>query len=87
MKIFHDTCHKKIKTTEHNKQLSEKNKRQVFIPNGFAHGFVVLSEGAVFSYKVDQYYSKNHEKGVAFNDNNLNIDWLHYDVQSQESVN
>ena len=56
-------------------ELSEKNKRQVFIPNGFAHGFVVLSEEAVFTYKVDQYYSKSHEKGVEFNDNNLNIDW------------
>ena len=56
-------------------ELSEKNKRQVFIPNGFAHGFVVLSEEAVFSYKVDQYYSKSHEKGVAFNDKDLKIDW------------
>ena len=43
-------------------ELSEKNKRQVFIPSGFAHGFVVLSEEAVFSYKVNQYYSKSHEK-------------------------
>ena len=56
-------------------ELSEKNKRQVFIPKGFAHGFVVLSKEAIFSYKVDQYYSKSHEKGVAFNDTNLNIDW------------
>ena len=56
-------------------ELSEKNKRQVFIPKGFAHGFVVLSEEAIFSYKVDQYYSKKHEKGVAFNDKDINIDW------------
>lgn len=56
-------------------ELSEKNKRQVFIPNGFAHGFVVLSQNAIFSYKVDRYYSKKHEKGVAFNDKEINIDW------------
>lgn len=56
-------------------ELSEKNKRQVFIPNGFAHGFVVLSQDAIFSYKVDRYYSKKHEKGVAFNDKDINIDW------------
>ena len=56
-------------------ELSEKNKRQVFIPNGFAHGFIVLSQDAIFSYKVDRYYSKKHEKGVAFNDKDINIDW------------
>ena len=56
-------------------ELSEKNKRQVFIPNGFAHGFIVLSQDAIFSYKVDRYYSKKHEKGVAFNDEDINIDW------------
>ena len=56
-------------------ELSEKNKRQVFIPKGFAHGFVVLSEEAIFSYKVDQYYSKKHERGLAFDDKEINIDW------------
>lgn len=56
-------------------ELSDKNKRQLFIPKGFAHGFVVLSEEAIFTYKVDKYYSKSHEKGVAFNDKDLKIDW------------
>ena len=56
-------------------ELSEKNKKQVFIPKGFAHGFVVLSEEAIFSYKVDQYYSKKHERGLAFDDKEINIDW------------
>ncbi|WP_435189772.1 dTDP-4-dehydrorhamnose 3,5-epimerase [Pseudothioglobus sp. nBUS_23] len=56
-------------------ELSDQNKRQVFIPKGFAHGFVVLSEDAIFSYKVDQYYSKKHERGLIFNDKDINIDW------------
>ena len=56
-------------------ELSEKNKKQVFIPKGFAHGFVVLSEEAIFCYKVDQYYSKKHERGLAFDDKEINIDW------------
>ncbi len=56
-------------------ELSEENKRMVFIPRGFAHGFVVLSEEAIFSYKVDNYYSKESDRGIAFNDPALNIDW------------
>lgn len=56
-------------------ELSEENKRMVFIPRGFAHGFIVLSEEAVFSYKVDNYYSKEHDSGVAYNDPALGIDW------------
>lgn len=55
--------------------LSEENKRMLFIPRGFAHGFVVLSEEAVFSYKVDNYYSKESDRGIAFDDPILNIDW------------
>ena len=56
-------------------ELSEENKRMVFIPRGFAHGFIVLSEEAVFSYKVDNYYSKEHDSGIAYNDAALGIDW------------
>tara|TARA_B100000767_G_C19732775_1_gene522497 strand:+ start:479 stop:1033 length:555 start_codon:yes stop_codon:yes gene_type:complete len=56
-------------------ELSEENKRQLFVPRGFAHGFVVLSNSAIFSYKVDNYYSFKHDRGVAFNDQNLDIDW------------
>ncbi len=56
-------------------KLSEKNKKQLFIPGGFAHGFIVLSEEAIFAYKVDAYYSADHEEGVAYNDKDVNIDW------------
>lgn len=57
-------------------ELSEENKRQIFIPRGFAHGFLVLSEKAVFQYKVDNYYSKEHDRGIAFDDPELGIDWV-----------
>lgn len=57
------------------KELSDYNNRQIFIPHGFAHGFIVLSDAAVISYKVDNYYSKEHEKGILYNDKNLNIEW------------
>ncbi len=61
-------------------ELSEENKRMIFIPRGFAHGFVVLSDEAVFSYKVDNYYSKENDRGIAYNDPVLEIDWqIHTD--------
>jgi dTDP-4-dehydrorhamnose 3,5-epimerase len=47
----------------------------LFIPRGFAHGFVVLSDTAIFAYKVDNYYSPECDRGLAFNDSDLNIDW------------
>ena len=56
-------------------ELSEENKKQLFIPRGFAHGFVVLSENAVFSYKADNYYSRDFERGIAYNDPNIGINW------------
>ena len=56
-------------------ELSSENRRQLFIPHGFAHGFIVLSNSAVFSYKVDNYYNKIYEKGIAFNDPDLAINW------------
>jgi len=55
--------------------LSGKNKKQLFIPRGFAHAFLVLSETAVFSYKVDNIYSPKHDSGVIWNDSCLSIDW------------
>tara|TARA_Y100001954_G_C15814505_1_gene606788 strand:+ start:2544 stop:3092 length:549 start_codon:yes stop_codon:yes gene_type:complete len=55
--------------------LSDKNKNQLFIPKGFAHGFIVLSELAIVSYKVDNHYNPNYESGVIWNDKDLNIDW------------
>ncbi|MFY7670061.1 dTDP-4-dehydrorhamnose 3,5-epimerase [Tenacibaculum sp. MEBiC06402] len=56
-------------------ELSEHNKRQFFVPRGFAHGFIVLSEEAIFSYKVDNWYAPAHESGILWNDETLNIDW------------
>lgn len=56
-------------------ELNEEKKNQLFIPRGFAHGFVVLSEEAIFSYKVDNYYSKESDRGIYFNDPSLEIDW------------
>ncbi len=55
--------------------LSSDNKKQIFVPKGFAHGFSVLSETAVISYKCDQFYNKQSEGGIRFNDPGLNIDW------------
>lgn len=55
--------------------LSDNNKRQVFIPRGFAHGFVVLSEEAIVQYKCDNYYSPESEGAIAYNDPSLHIDW------------
>lgn len=56
-------------------KLSAENKRQFYIPRGFAHGYVVLSETAEFFYKCDNYYSKESEGGLLYNDPTLNIDW------------
>jgi dTDP-4-dehydrorhamnose 3,5-epimerase len=56
-------------------RLSAENKLQLFVPRGFAHGYVVLSETAEFVYKVDNIYSKNDEGGLIFNDPTVNIDW------------
>lgn len=55
--------------------LSEKNKLQIFIPKGFAHGFIVLSNSALVSYKVDNYYNQDYEGGILWNDSNLKIDY------------
>lgn len=56
-------------------ELSEENHRQVFLPKGFAHGFSVLSEEAVFQYKCDDYYAPECEDAVAWDDPDLDIDW------------
>lgn len=55
--------------------LSAENQRQLFIPRGFAHGFLVLSETATFFYKCDNFYNKESEGGIIYNDAQLNIDW------------
>jgi len=56
-------------------ELSEENKKQLFVPRGFAHGFIVLSDTAIFSYKCDNYYNKASEAGIIYNDPQLKIDW------------
>ncbi|WP_022671117.1 dTDP-4-dehydrorhamnose 3,5-epimerase [Hippea alviniae] len=56
-------------------ELSDENKRQLFIPQGFAHGFLVLSDEAIVVYKVDNYYSPKHDKSIRFDDPEINIDW------------
>jgi dTDP-4-dehydrorhamnose 3,5-epimerase len=55
--------------------LTGDNQKQFFVPRGFAHGFLVLSESAVFFYKCDNFYNKESEGGIIFNDSKINIDW------------
>jgi dTDP-4-dehydrorhamnose 3,5-epimerase len=56
-------------------ELSGENNKQVFMPKGFAHGFIVLSKEAVVAYKCDSFYNKESEAGIRFNDPELNINW------------
>ncbi len=56
-------------------ELSGSNKKQMLVPRGFAHGFVVLEDDTVFAYKVDNYYSPENDRGILFSDDSLSIDW------------
>ncbi|MBT8262776.1 MAG: dTDP-4-dehydrorhamnose 3,5-epimerase [Bacteroidia bacterium] len=56
-------------------ELSDKNHLQLFVPRGFAHGFVTLSDRSVFAYKCDNFYNKSSEGGIIYNDATLNLDW------------
>ena len=57
-------------------ELNSDNKKQLLVPRGFAHGFVVLEDDTIFAYKVDNYYSPECDRGIAFDDESLNIDWI-----------
>lgn len=57
-------------------QLSSEDKKQMFVPKGFAHGFIVLSDEATVAYKVDNYYAPQCDRGIAYNDPSLQIDWF-----------
>jgi dTDP-4-dehydrorhamnose 3,5-epimerase len=57
-------------------ELSGANKKQLFVPKGMAHGFITLSDTAVFAYKCDAFYNQKSERGLAYNDVSLEIDWL-----------
>ena len=63
-------------------ELTEENKRQFFIPQGFAHGFHVLSDEAIFTYKVDNPYMPSHEKGLRFDDPAIGVDWGITDIDA-----
>ena len=68
--------------------LNSQNKLQLWIPTGFAHGFSVLSDEAIFSYKCTNYYSKAHEKSIIFNDTDLKIDWkIEHPTVSEKDLN
>ena len=56
-------------------ELTEENKKQLFVPRGFAHGFLVLEDDTIFSYKCDNYYHKDSERGLIFNDPSIGINW------------
>ncbi len=56
-------------------ELTEENKKQLFVPKGFLHGFVTLTENVEFSYKVDEYYSPENDRSVCFSDEAFGIDW------------
>lgn len=63
-------------------ELSGENKRQLFIPQGFAHGFQVLSDEAVFTYKVDNPYTPTHERGIRFDDPAIGVEWRKMDADT-----
>ena len=70
-------------------ELSSENMRQLFLPQGFAHGFIVLSDEAIVNYKVDNYYAPKYERGIRFDDNELAIKWgidLHNIIVSEKDA-
>ena len=69
-------------------ELSDENRLQLWVPSGFAHGFLVLSESAIFSYKCTGFYDKYSERSILFNDPDLNIDWgINNPIVSDKDLN
>ena len=68
-------------------ELNDQNKKQLFIPRGFAHGFITLSETAVFAYKADNYFNKESDRGIAFDDKALDINWRIKNIDFKSLLN
>jgi dTDP-4-dehydrorhamnose 3,5-epimerase len=69
-------------------ELSEDNKRQLFIPIGFAHGFLTLTDNTEFQYKVDNYYNKEHDRSIRYDDPEIGIEWGYNDpILSEKDLN
>lgn len=69
-------------------ELSEENKKQLFIPKGFGHAFLTITDGVEVQYKVDEYYSKEHDRSIKFDDPEINIDWsIENPILSQKDLN
>jgi len=62
-------------------ELTGENKKQLLVPRGFAHGFVVLEDDTIFAYKVDNYYSPENDRGISFDDEALSIEWQVTDAE------
>lgn len=66
--------------------LNEKNKKQLFIPKGFAHGFITASKEVIVMYKVDNYYAPKYNRGIRYNDPKLSIDWIFGQKRSKSTA-
>lgn len=83
MRVSQPTFGQSFKTV-----LSEENRTQLFVPEGFAHGFLVLEDKTIFAYKCSNYYSREHDRSMRWNDPVLNIDWeIENPVVSEKDAN